>query len=169
MSGSLTSLRLCRAIGSIVLISLGASPGRSAEYPTDFFEKRIRPVLVENCYKCHSASAEKLKGGLWLDTREGMLKGGESGKPAIRPGDAEASLLVEAIRYQNEDLQMPPKKRLTPQQVEDFVQWINAGAPDPRTNGALAMTSRAANHWAFKPPQAQVLPAVQHKAWAKTP
>jgi len=169
MSGSLTSLRRCCAIGYLVLITLSASSARSAEYPVDFFEKKIRPVLVENCYKCHSASAEKLKGGLWLDTREGMLKGGESGKPAITPGDAEASLLIEAIRYQNEDLQMPPKKRLTPHQVEDFVQWINAGALDPRTNGALAVTSRAANHWAFKPPQMQTLPAVPHKDWAKTP
>src|SRR5258708_7161428 len=71
----------------------------------DFFEKKIRPVLVERCYKCHSASAEKVKGGLLLDSREGMLKGGESGKPAIVTGDAERSRLIEAIRYANDDLQ----------------------------------------------------------------
>jgi hypothetical protein len=169
MSGLSTSLSRCHAIGSIALIVLGGSSASSAENPIDFFEKKIRPVLVENCYKCHSASAEKLKAALLLDTREGMLKGGESGKPAIIPGDAEASLLVEAIRYQNEDLQMPPKKRLTPQQVEDFVQWINAGAPDPRTNNALAAASRGANHWAFKPPQPQTLPTVQRKSWVNTP
>jgi len=79
-----------------------------ADEPVDFFEKKIRPVLAERCYKCHSASSEKLKGGLLLDTREGALKGGESGRPSVVPGDAEASLLIEAIRYGNEDLQMPP-------------------------------------------------------------
>src|SRR5258705_5816873 len=81
----------------------------------EFFEKKIRPVLVERCYKCHSADGDKVKGGLLLDTREGMLKGGDHG-PAIIPGDAEKSRLIEAIRYQNEDLRMPPKKRLPDQQ-----------------------------------------------------
>src|SRR5215213_10003492 len=74
----------------------------------EFFETKIRPVLAEHCYKCHSAEAEKLKSGLLLDNQQGMLTGGESGKPAIVPGNAEASRLIEAIRYKNEDLQMPP-------------------------------------------------------------
>src|SRR5437867_2339395 len=74
-----------------------------------FFETKIHPVLVEHCYKCHSATAEKIKGGLTLDTREGLLRGGETG-PAIVPGDADKSLLLEAIRYANPDLAMPPKK-----------------------------------------------------------
>ncbi|MCI0744538.1 MAG: PSD1 and planctomycete cytochrome C domain-containing protein [Verrucomicrobia subdivision 3 bacterium] len=140
------------------------------ESPVDFFEKKIRPVLVERCYKCHSASSEKLKGGLLLDTREGMLKGGETGKPAIVPGDPEASLLIEAIRYQNEDLQMPPKERLTERQVADFVAWINAGAADPRTNRApVSVADNAAKHWAFQPPRPQPLPSVKRRDWAKTP
>src|SRR5947207_956968 len=83
-----------------------------AEVPVDFFERKIRPVLIAECYKCHSAQAEKLKGGLHLDSREGMLKGGDSGHPAISPGNAEKSPLIEAIRYGNPDLQMPPKKQL---------------------------------------------------------
>src|SRR6266480_5954325 len=102
----------------------------------DFFEKNIRPVLVEHCYKCHSTSAEKLKSDLLLDTREGMLKGGESGKPAIVPGHADRSRLIEAIGYTNDDLQMPPKKaggKLSGEQIGDFVVWVNIGAPDPRT------------------------------------
>src|SRR5438552_8065258 len=93
----------------------------------EFFEKKIRPVLVERCYKCHSREAEKLKGDFLLDSKEGILKGGESGKPALVPGNAEASRLIEAIRYTNEELQMPPPKigRLTSEQVADFVAWVN--------------------------------------------
>lgn len=164
MSGLCSSLRLFSALPLLLCAVAG-----SAE-KTDFFEKRIRPVLVDHCYKCHSASSEKLKGALLLDTREGMLKGGESGKPAIVPGDAEASLLVEAIRYGNEDLQMPPKERLTEQQVADFVAWINSGATDPRTNAAVASAAKsAATHWAFQPPKSPPLPKTRDRSWAKTP
>ena len=100
---SLIGLSLCQA----ATLPSAAAPGNEGY---DFFEGKIRPVLVEHCYKCHSASAEKVKGGLLLDTREGVLKGGESGKPLILPDDPERSRLIEAIRYANEDLQMPPKK-----------------------------------------------------------
>src|SRR5436190_9715059 len=75
----------------------------------DFFEKKIRPVLTEKCYKCHSADSEKIKGGLTLDTREGIRKGGENG-PAVVPGKLEESLLIEAVRYANKDTAMPPQK-----------------------------------------------------------
>src|SRR4051812_5603897 len=77
----------------------------------EFFEKKIRPLMVENCYKCHSAGAQKLKGGFRLDAKDLALKGGESGKLAIVPGEPEKSLLIEAVRYNNTDLQMPPKKK----------------------------------------------------------
>ena len=96
----------------------------------EFFEKKIRPVLAEHCYACHSA-AEKIKGGLRLDTRDATLVGGDTG-PAIEPGDPAASLLVEAIRWENEDLQMPPKSQLKEQEVRDLITWIKMGAPDPR-------------------------------------
>src|SRR6266581_4167648 len=96
-------------------ISAAAEPAESAE----FFEKRIRPVLSEQCYKCHSSTSEKLKGGLMLDSREAWLKGGDTG-PAITPGEPEKSLLVEAIRWKNSDMQMPPKKALAPQQIADI-------------------------------------------------
>ena len=104
----------------------------------EFFEKRIRPVLVERCYKCHSLEADKLKGEFLLDSKEGILKGGSSGKPAIIPGNAEASRLIEAIRYSNEEFQMPPPKigKLTAEQIADFVTWVNLGAPDPRAKKA---------------------------------
>src|SRR5687767_126935 len=165
MSGASWSTSRSGGLAGILFVSLSALQGDAQEPPHDFFEKNIRPVLVEHCYKCHSAKSEKLKGGLRLDTPEAMLKGGESGKPAIVPGDAEASLLIEAIRYGNEDLQMPPKTRLNEQQVAHFVQWINIGAPDPRTNGAIAAATSGANHWAFQPPKAQALPTVKNAAW----
>jgi len=102
----------------VLLLSLGSvlDARQDAARPPDtagleFFEQKIRPVLVEKCYSCHSAAAEKLKGNLHLDTREGTLKGGDLG-PAIVPGDPDRSLLIKAIRFTDEDLQMPPKKRL---------------------------------------------------------
>src|SRR5262245_723621 len=96
----------------------------------DFFEKKIRPVLVEHCYGCHSKDAKKLRGGLRLDSRDGMLQGGDSG-PAIVPGQPSKSLLVQALR-QESDLRMPPTGKLPEAVIADFVRWIEAGAPDPR-------------------------------------
>ncbi|HVV72221.1 MAG TPA: c-type cytochrome domain-containing protein, partial [Verrucomicrobiae bacterium] len=92
-----------------------------------FFESRVRPVLADNCYKCHSQKAEKVKGGLLLDSKEGLLKGGDTG-PAIVPGDPEQSLLIKAIRYTDPDLQMPPKgKKLDDAAVADLVAWVKMG------------------------------------------
>ena len=85
-----------------------AGPEKIEPRQLEFFEKKIRPVLTERCYKCHSAKSEKQKGGLALDTRAGIRNGGDSG-PAVVPGKPGESLLVEALRYQNKDFQMPPK------------------------------------------------------------
>src|SRR5687768_2642386 len=119
----------------------------------EFFESKIRPVLAETCYNCHSQKAEKLKGNLYLDTRDGLLNGGDNG-PAIVPGDPEKSLLIKAIRYTSEDLQMPPKdKKLSAEQIADFEAWVKMGAPDPRTEANAALLARVEgkkNHWAFQ-------------------
>src|SRR3954463_49336 len=91
------------------------SPPAATRDGLEFFEQKIRPVLVDTCYRCHgpeAADAGKLKGGLRLDTREALLKGGESGKPAVVPGNAEGSLIIRALRHTDPDLQMPPKKKL---------------------------------------------------------
>src|SRR5437899_423620 len=96
-----------------------------------FFESKIRPLLVERCYECHSAESKKLKGGLRLDSREGVLKGGDSG-PAIVPGKPENSLLIKAVRYIDPDLQMPPHHQLSAGQIADLEQWVRMGAPDSR-------------------------------------
>src|SRR5438128_2670420 len=106
-------------LGGVVLLFLGTVPALCASDAADaskslpreqieFFESKIRPVLVERCYECHSANARKLKGGLLLDTRAGLLKGGDTG-PAIVPGDPKRSLLIKSIRSTDEDLKMPPK------------------------------------------------------------
>src|SRR5688572_19485991 len=119
---------LCDAVG----FAVGAGP-RTDDF--DFFEKKIRPVLVERCYQCHSASAEKVKGGLMRDSREGVIQGGDWDKPAVVAGGVERSRLIYAIRYTNDDLQMPPKQaggKFSDEQISDFIVWINLGAPHPR-------------------------------------
>ncbi len=93
-----------------------------------FFESKIRPVLVAKCVKCHDSKAEKTKGGLVVDTREGLLKGGDTG-PAVVPGDVGESLLITAIRYKDESLQMPPKTRLPDDVVADFEKWVALARP----------------------------------------
>jgi len=141
-----------------------------------FFEARIRPVLAQECYKCHSNASEKVKGGLLLDTRAGVLHGGDSGKPSIVPGDPQHSLLLSAIRYKDEDLQMPPKHELPDDEVADFEAWVKMGAPDPRTEPAATTTRPAASapaidltqarsFWSFQPPKPQTVPAVKDSAW----
>ena len=120
-----------------------------------FFEDKIRPVLVEKCYSCHSADAKKVKGDLYLDTREATLKGGETG-PAVVPGDLDKSLLIKAIRWTDDDLKMPPKNPLPKQVIADFEAWVKGGAPDPR-GGAAKSTARVIDidkgkqWWAFQP------------------
>jgi len=96
-----------------------------------FFETQIRPILVDSCYTCHSAQSDPVKGELLLDSLDGMTQGGASGLPAVVPGDVEASRLVEAIRYHNADLQMPPKEALPASVVAAFEAWIADGAIAP--------------------------------------
>ena len=136
----------------------------------EFFEKKIRPILVERCYDCHSAKAQKAKAGLLVDSREGLLRGGDSG-PALVPGKPEESLLLKAIRY--EGMEMPPKEkgRLPPEQLADFETWIVLGAPDPRKGDAAAPArsaidfSKAREFWSFRPVRDPALPAVRDAAW----
>ena len=103
----------------ILTVVRGAVAAEPTAEGLAFFEKKIRPVLVEKCYKCHSANSEKLKGELRLDTREGIRKGGESGH-AVVPKNLEESLLIEAIRYEDEDTAMPPKDKLPASVIADF-------------------------------------------------
>ncbi len=132
---------------------VGATPLSTEQ--TEFFEKQVRPVLVDRCYECHSAE-KKTKGGLALDTREATLKGGDNG-PVLIAGDPEKSLLIEAVRYANHDMQMPPKKRLADAEIKALEEWVKMGAPDPREAAPIAKTAKTIDieegrkFWSFQP------------------
>ena len=112
------------------VVTLGQEADSSNPDNVAFFESRIRPVLVKHCYACHSVQAGKSEGGLLVDNRSGLLKGGESG-PAVEPGDSDSSLLISAIRH--EDFEMPrDQAQLSAEVISDFVAWVTSGAPDPR-------------------------------------
>ena len=136
----------------------------------EFFEKKVRPVLTEKCYKCHSAGAEKIKGGLLLDSRNGWMKGGESG-PVIIPGNPEKSRLIHAVRYTDSKLQMPPKEILPAPQISDLEMWVRMGAPDPRGAPVPSSTFRipSSRHWAFLPPRDSPLPRIRQQNWPRSP
>jgi hypothetical protein len=156
-----------------------APPGLRAESPgkepaptpeqVAFFEKSIRPVLARECYSCHAATAAKVRGGLKLDTREALRKGGEDG-PVLVPGDPGKSLLIKAIRHGDEHLKMPPKKKLADDVIADFEKWVAMGAPDPRDGAARAAKyeidiDRGRTFWAFQPPQKPAPPQVADAIW----
>src|SRR3954463_5390475 len=159
------SLRLC-ALSLAILTSASLTQAQSAEQQAagaEFFEKKIRPVLATRCYVCHSASAPKVQGGLWLDTRDGLRKGGNSGSPIVA-GDPDASLLIKALRHTDDALKMPPGKPLKPEIVADFEQWVRIGAPDPRTEKAPAarevVTAKSREFWSFQKPVMPKIPEV---------
>ncbi len=139
----------------------------------EFFEKKIRPVLAENCYSCHSGQSKKTQGGLLLDSIEAMLKGGASGQAAIVPGDPEKSLLIKAIRHTDPKLQMPFGGKLPDQVIEDFEQWVKMGAPAPRSNQQVAASGSSYNFeeakkfWSFQPVKSPAPPAVKKQSWVK--
>jgi len=148
----------------------GLSAAESEPTPADleFFEKRIRPLFDQACYKCHSTGSEKLKGGLRLDSRAGILQGGDSG-PGLIPGRPEQSRLVEALTWGNPDLQMPPKRKLSDEQIADVAAWVQRGAPWPKEESptpvvgkkkAFEVTDKDRAHWSFQPVKSVVPPDV---------
>ncbi len=160
--------------GSVLVTSLlSANSAFCADSPTAeqvaFFEKSIRPVLVRECYSCHATTAQKIRGGLTLDTREGLRKGGDSGA-VIVPGDAKKSLLIQALHHAEDVKPMPPKKQLADEVVADFEKWIAMGAPDPRdratkvTRGEIDIES-GRKFWAFQAPKKSTPPTVKDTAW----
>ena len=139
----------------------------------EFYEKQVQPILAENCYRCHSHGSEKIKAGFVLDSRPGLLKGGETG-PAIVPGAPEKSLLIKAVRHENDDLQMPPKKKLPDKQIATLAEWIAMGAPYSDRPAAAAirprgkkLTEEDRKWWAFQPVRAVKVPKVKDRGWAR--
>jgi hypothetical protein len=167
------SRKLIAIFAALVVTALGTE-GRAAISSSprgDFFEKKIRPVLMDSCYKCHSPAAGKVKGGLNLTSREGLVKGGENGA-AIAPGHPEKSKLVEAIHWTNKDLQMPPKSQLPESVIADLEKWVAMGAPwaggdlkgtvgpTPANYDKLRQT-----HWAWQPLHAVLPPRIKDASW----
>ncbi len=144
----------------------------------EFFETKVRPLLVERCIECHGE--KKQKGDLRLDSKGGWEKGGESG-PALVPGKPEESLLIKAVSYVDKDLQMPPKKQLAPEEVAVLKEWIKHGAVDPRSSVAAAATPKANDDewaeafqkrldwWSLKPLSQAQPPTVPDATWRREP
>ena len=141
---------------------------------SEFFESKVRPLLATNCYQCHSEQAKILYSNLRVDGRSALLNGGTRG-PAIVPGDPNSSQLIQAVRY--ETLEMPPAGRLSHDQIEVLVRWVEMGAPwpDPEVTGGVktsnGQTNSAASqsHWAWKPVQKTSPPPVRNKTWPADP
>lgn len=160
-----------------MLGALGITHSSADELSPDqlqFFETKIRPVLIKECYGCHSAKAGNVRGGLRLDTKELTRIGGSSG-PAVVPRDLDESLLYGAIRH--EGFEMPPKRMLPDGVIEDFRAWIEMGAPDPRENKVAAIRSTISvedidqarrTFWAYQPPRQPTVPPVTDSAWPKS-
>jgi hypothetical protein len=165
------------ATGSLCCLLLAAS-AVADDAGLAYFESRIRPVLAEHCYSCHSATAPEPKAGLRLDSRHAALQGGERG-PALLPGEPEESLLIRAIAYSDPDLQMPPRTRLQPQVVEDFQHWIKLGAPWPDSSahgssrGSHAdrfdLQQRRDDHWAWQPVRRPAPERITTTGWSRNP
>ena len=137
-----------------------------------YFEKNIRPLLVANCYGCHSSKLDKPMGGLLLDSRAGMMRGGKSGVAVIVPGKPEQSLLLGAVLGNRADLKMPPGKKLAEYEIEQIAQWIQMGAPDPRGEAAPPPVvansidwEKARQHWSFLPMQDPKPPQIASAEW----
>jgi hypothetical protein len=170
--GRRAALVSCALLWLAACCHCGAAHGQTANREGDaFFEKEIRPLLVGRCYKCHSHEAKEVKGKLYLDSRPGWQKGGESG-PAVVPGKPEESLLIDAVRYGTR--QMPPDSKLPAVEVALLERWVKMGAPDPRTTVAASKTKAGINfdearkYWAFQPLRRVEPPAVKNGAWCRT-
>ncbi|MSQ94722.1 MAG: DUF1553 domain-containing protein [Gemmataceae bacterium] len=145
---------------------------RNEEALLEFFERKIRPVLVENCYNCHSANTNS-RGGLRVDDRGGLVNGGGRG-PAVVPGNPEKSLLIQAVRHTHKDVKMPPKKHLTDGEIADLTQWIKDGAawPKPRVPVSISRPNPEypklrKEHWAWQPIREVARPSVKDAGWAR--
>ncbi|MFK8111150.1 MAG: PSD1 and planctomycete cytochrome C domain-containing protein [Rubripirellula sp.] len=169
-------MNIFRFTTALLVLALASSAHADQLTPEElkFFETKIRPVLIKECYGCHSNKSGNVRGGLRLDSKELTHIGGSSG-PAVVPGDLEESLLFNAILH--EDFQMPPKRRLSQSVIDDFKKWIEMGAPDPRETKIAKIQSTISaddilqakeNFWAYKKPVNQAPPSVDDASWPRS-
>ncbi len=169
---------LSRLASIVFAVALGghfvsAEEEKSATAQLEFFEKQVRPLLVDHCYPCHSSTAAKLQAGLLVDSRIGLLEGGDSG-PAMVPHDADGSLLIEAVRYGS--FEMPPKGKLPAKEIETLERWVNMGAPWPNQTGSsvkvnredFSLAKRKSEHWVWQPVRCPPLPSVSDDSWPQS-
>jgi mono/diheme cytochrome c family protein len=162
-------------IGLAIALRAGAFAVATDPLPAEqvaFFEQKVRPLLVQHCYDCHSGQAKQVKGGLLLDSPLGWAKGGNSGEPAIRPGKPDESLLLRAVRHTEAGLEMPPEKpKLSEAAIADLATWIKLGAPDPRAEPTVEVKRADKTWWSLQPltvaapPGAEGLP----ESWSSNP
>lgn len=163
---------LCGLLLAVVGTSVVAADEQVDSEGMEFFEKNVRPLLVAHCYDCHSG--EEQQGGLQLDSRDGLLHGGDSGAAAV-PKDADASLIIQAVRYTNRELQMPPENRLSDAEIAILEEWVRRGLPDPRSKAVEAgpptgmSLDEGKQFWSMQPIADPAVPEVQHADWVQTP
>jgi hypothetical protein len=158
----LVTLGVCSCLGSAASVDPNGA---------EFFTQKVLPILQNRCLECHSHDAGKIKAGLAMDSKEGLLQGGETG-PAVVPGDLKKSLMIVSVHYADEDLQMPPKQKLPAGEIAVLEQWIKMGAPDPRVSApGVGKTDeiweRSREHWAFQPLRMPAVPAVKDGGWGR--
>ena len=176
-------------MNKVLLIAIGglvplASPGASESEGVDFFRKEVKPILESNCFKCHGGIDDKghpkVRGGLQLISRKGLLMGGDHGS-AINEAEPAKSLLLEVLSYGNEELQMPPRGKLPEEDLAKIARWVEMGAPwtpedadvlvevhDPLA-GVTVVNEKTKAHWSYKPMQRVEPPKVSDPAWAENP
>ncbi|MBC7815661.1 MAG: DUF1549 domain-containing protein, partial [Planctomycetaceae bacterium] len=171
----LLRLLLCLLLAGRTGAIYAAEPSAEA---VEFFEKKIRPILVTHCSECHSRESKKQQGGLLLDSRDGWMRGGDSGA-VIVPGDPDKSLLILAVRQTDKDLRMPPKQKLSETQIADLEAWVKKGAVDPRqavVGQVEELTARpkygmsledGRQFWSFQPVKDPAVPKVRNTNWPR--
>ena len=169
-----TILAICGA-GLAAAQDARSTPTSAGNFPpaaVEFFEATVRPILVDQCLKCHGA--KKQSSGLRLDSREAVLKGGDSG-PAVVPGKPDESLLIQAVAHTHAELKMPPSGKLPEPAVAILRQWVSLGAPWSRERGqgcrsrASCSARTPTAHWAFQPIRRLAPPTVNDRDWVRTP
>ncbi|MEI6712680.1 MAG: PSD1 and planctomycete cytochrome C domain-containing protein [Verrucomicrobiota bacterium] len=168
--GSVSLLQWTARVLPLALVGVGATSfaAETEEISSEhlqFFENKIRPIFANSCLECHSAEKGKVKAGFNMDTRADILKGGENGS-VLKPGDVKGSAFIKAVEWA-EDLQMPPKKKLSDDEIAALKEWVEMGAPDPRTGSTGEKISKK-DHWAFQPVKRPTPPTVHAAGWCKT-